>query len=315
MLLSRRSIIAVGLSAGFGVVACARGQDSENKDTESKETRRNEKLLSVCKSDLGEYKFEITKPTPSSDIKHIPVMNWTNPVRDQVQIGYLGMWLSAGKPVAIGTAFCFPSPRAEEPGYMFVHEFHTLTLSSISVTRDGKDFWESKEVAYKPGTFDNAELPGKSPTQRLRQMRMLAERFSAHSIDSKNQKYVLRLLPKPLYRYESPEGDGAIFAMVSDAGTDPEVLLVIETEAIGPEGQWRHGVIRYSDLNLFVSLDKQQIWSFENGGVWPIRDCGPAHRYRLHEDRIIPTPDEKTPTSGGSGDKKTEKSKSVQPKN
>lgn len=295
MFLSRRSAIAMGLSAGLALATRADAQDSESSDlgSKDKEARRNEKLLSMCKEDLAAYKFQIIKPKSTSEIRHIPVMNWTNPVRDNVQIGYLGMWIAGGKPVAIGTAFCFPSPRAEEPGYKFCHEFHVLTLDTISVSHDGKESWAPKEAAFKPGKFDSAESPAKTATQRLRQMRMLAERFSAVSINIDKQKYVLRLLTKPLYRYESPEADGAVFAMVSDAGTDPEVILVIETEKLGSEGEWRYGVVRYSDLNLFVSLDKQQVWSFENGAVWPMRDCGPANRYRHREVDIRPDPSNK----------------------
>lgn len=281
------------------------------QETDSADARRNEKLLALCKAELGEFEFNVKAGdgTADDEIKLIPLLNWTNPARDQVQIGYMGMWTFQGKPVAVGTVFCFPSP-SHEPGFMFVHEFHALTLHSMSAKHQGANFWTPKEPAYKPETFPSADVPSpQSPTQRLRQMRGLAERFSGHSVDKEKQKYQLRLLPKPLYRYESKVGDGAIFAMVSDNGTDPEVLLIIEADRLGPEGQWRYGVARYSDHNLFVSLDGAQVWTFEKGGVWPAVDCGPGNKYRLREYRTIPTPGDEPEETGGKPKKTAEKAK------
>ena len=52
-------------------------------------------------------------------------------------------------------------------------------------------------------------------------------RFTATSEDAKGGRWNRRLLPQPLYRYESTDPDvvdGALFAFVTSAGTDPEVL-------------------------------------------------------------------------------------------
>ena len=68
------------------------------------------------------------------------------------------------------------------------------------------------------------------------------------------QAWELRLLPKPLYRYESTDPevlDGAVFALVSSAGTDPEIILLIEARKT-PEGpRWVFGarpVLRHEPL-------------------------------------------------------------------
>ena len=73
------------------------------------------------------------------------------------------------------------------------------------------------------------------PTRRLVQTRSLAREFSGHTIDVNKERWELRLLSQPLFRYEKPEGDvidGALFAFVTSAGTDPEVVLALEARKI-----------------------------------------------------------------------------------
>ena len=88
-------------------------------------------------------------------------------------------------------------------------------------------------------------------------MRALARDFSAETQDDKEQHWDLRLLPQPLYRYESTDPDvldGAVFAFVTSAGTDPEAILVLEARkpAGGGEPVWHYAVARFTDLNLWV---------------------------------------------------------------
>ena len=62
-------------------------------------------------------------------------------------------------------------------------------------------------------------------------MRSLAREFNGRSLSDQGQAWELRLLPQPLYRYESTDPDvldGALFTLVSSAGTDPEIILLLE---------------------------------------------------------------------------------------
>ena len=74
----------------------------------------------------------------------------------------------------------------------------------------------------------------------------------------------LRLLPRPLYRYESTDPDvldGALFALVSSAGTDPEIILLLEAR-VGQSGpQWLYGAARFSDMSLWLSHKNHEVWS------------------------------------------------------
>ena len=94
----------------------------------------------------------------------------------------------------------------------------------------------------------------------------LAREFSARTRDHKGRQWELRLLPQPLYRYESTDAevpDGAVFAFVTSAGTDPEVFLVLEARkpAGGGEPAWQYAAARFTDLDLWVSHKEKVIFT------------------------------------------------------
>src|SRR5262249_11684160 len=155
-----------------------------------------------------------------------PVFEWSNPVRSGVQQGVVFLWLRDGRPAALGCIFSQPAPRLK--GRRVFHEFHALDRDKLVVSRPhALNEWkpqaglERKEVA-------DAGTPAATAGARLVQMRRLAQEFSGHEIDNEGKRWDLRLLPAPLYRYPSTKSgviDGALFTLVSNAGTDPEVLL------------------------------------------------------------------------------------------
>jgi hypothetical protein len=98
-------------------------------------------------------------------------------------------------------------------------------------------------------------------------MRALARTFSAENRTQEGQTWELRLLPKPLVTYQAASAgvlEGALFAMVSSAGTDPEIILVIEARhpAAGGDGwTWHYAAVRFSDKDLTVRRNGDQLWS------------------------------------------------------
>ena len=95
-------------------------------------------------------------------------------------------------------------------------------------------------------------------------MKMLGSRFGGHTVDWRKERWELRLLPQPLYRYgKTNDGvsDGALLALVTDAGTDPEILVLLEATA----DSWRYGLARFTDSSYFVELDKELVFTAERG--------------------------------------------------
>jgi len=215
-----------------------------------------------------------------------PVYVWTNPTRNGGQHGAVYVWTDRGRPIVVGSVFSHP----EEGQRVVCHEFHSLAPSILVPERGADDeAWEPKAaVTVQP--LAGAAQPDKSPSRRLIQMRNLSREFSAHSIDFREERWELRLLPQPLYRYEKPEGDvidGALFAFVTSAGTDPEVVLALEArrEADGPA--WYYRAVRFSDSNLYVERGGKEIWTSIRDDERNQLHFNPDHAYRLIRDKFI----------------------------
>src|SRR5262249_39284742 len=166
------------------------------------------------------------------EFKKEPVFEWSNPVRSGLQQGVVFLWLRDGRPAALG---CFFSQPARLPGRRVFHEFHALDAEKLLVNRtDALNEWKPK-AGLERKELPDAGVPAATAAARLVQMRRLAQEFTGHETDNEGKQWDLRLLPAPLYRYpEAKSGviDGALFTLVSNAGTDPEVLLLLEAREV-----------------------------------------------------------------------------------
>ena len=118
----------------------------------------------------------------------------------------------------------------------------------------------------------------------------LAREFTGRSLSDAGQAWELRLLPQPLYRYESTDPDvldGALFTLVSSAGTDPEIILMLEARKTPTGPQWVFGAARFSDMNLWLKQKGQEVWSSIRSEENTFNHDA-KHRFRFYQDRIIP---------------------------
>src|SRR5207342_2373675 len=130
----------------------------------------------------------------------------------------------------------------------------------------------------------DAPVPGDTAAARKLQIGRLAEGFTGHTVDAaRKEKFELRLLPTPLYRYPAAKSgviDGALFALVSEAGTDPEVLLLIEAREEKGKVIWEYVCGRFSDRELRVRRKDKEVFasvpSETNTSLF-----GPQQLYRL----------------------------------
>ena len=145
-----------------------------------------------------------------------------------------------------------------------MHEFHSLETQPIVSRGQAGAGWQPREAGVTFQPVPDAGVPAGSRPLRLAQMRELARRFSAHMMRNET-KHDLRLLPQPLYRYEikngtSPTFDGAVFAYVWTAGTDPEVLLVLEARGEGSERRWQYAPARFTNRLAWVEYQDREVW-------------------------------------------------------
>jgi hypothetical protein len=160
----------------------------------------------------------------------------------------------------------------------------------LVVDRDSPNRWEPKAPGIELKPIPDAPVPAASATQRALQIRAIAREFSGRSLSDQDQAWELRLLPRPLYRYEKAEAnllDGAVFALVSSAGTDPEIILLIEARKTDQGPRWVYGAARFSDMSLWLKHKDKEVWSAIRGPENTFtNDVG--HRFRFFQDRFIP---------------------------
>lgn len=250
-------------------------------------------LPEILKSEASGYRIELLDEGKSTLTMHPDsVLSWVNPVRFQQQ-GFVYVWTHEGRARAIGGVF---SNQFSEDRMFTSHEFHSLAPVGLRATLAGKDVWHPDEPGIEFVELKEAPVPAEKKTGRLAQMRRLAQQFSAYSITQEESRYELRLLTAPLFRYQTDESDihdGAIFSMVTSAGTDPEILLVFEVRDTANGPKWHYAPARFSDSKLYLLHHEKPVWEF----TYPKGTAGYQHRvsaadrYRLWDNREF-TPNE-----------------------
>ena len=251
---------------------------------------RRDRLLNLYRGEAAGYAIYRDRDRREKvELRPDPAYSWTNPVRGGEQDGDVFVWTCRGRAEVVGTFFSYPStgPRSLN------HEFHSLSTSVLDVGRPGgANTWTPKAPGVELAKLPEAPDPARSPSLRLSQMREITRAFSASSEDFDGKRWELRLLTQPLYRYESTDPDvldGAVFAFVTSAGTDPEVLLVVEARK--PQGAasptWHYAIARFSDLTLAVRLKGKEVFTAPPI-PWDSPEQDPKQRYRTFRDRGIP---------------------------
>jgi hypothetical protein len=250
---------------------------------------KRERLREIYLEDASSYQiYRDLGHKEKVELRRDPVYVWTNPTQTEGQDGHVFVWTCRGRAEVVGTIFSTPNigPRR------VIHELHSLSLATLEVDRPGATGWKPLAPGIELKPLAGAPVPSKSAAQRLLQMRSLGREFSASAVDYAGKRWELRLLPQPLFRYESTDPevlDGALFSMVSSAGTDPELMLVLEARK--PPGQaepsWQFAAARFSDMALTVKFRNAVVYDLPLV-KWdaPIKD--PLHRYHLNVDRKIP---------------------------
>ncbi len=199
-------------------------------------------------------------------------------------------------------ASIFSHPHEGRRERVLCHELHSLSEAMLVVDRDSPNRWEPKAPGVDLKPVPDAPTPADSPAQRgvqtpgdrPRLLRPEPERRRPVAWD-------LRLLPKPLYRYESTDPeviDGAVFALVSSAGTDPEIILLLEARKTPQGPRWTYGAARFSDMSLWLKHKDREVWNAIRGPENTFTNDA-QHRFRFYQDRIVPEIEADPPPTAG----------------
>jgi hypothetical protein len=246
------------------------------------------KMLPIYIKEAAEYSIAVeSAPNKELELKIEPVFEWSNPVRSGLQQGVCFLWLRDSRPAAFSSIFSQPDGKL--PGRRIIHEFHALDAEKLLVSRpNALNEWKPRAGLERKELAD-AGAPAATLGARLVQMRRLAQEFSGQNVDKEGMRWELRLLPAPLYRYPVAKTgvvDGALFTLVSTAGTDPEVLLLIEAREEGGKMHWEYACGRFSDRDLHVQRKDKEVWSsIRSETDTHLHDT--LHLYRLYGDKVM----------------------------
>ena len=186
----------------------------------------------------------------------VVALRWANNARGS-EDGMTLLFVHEGRPLA--AACVYPWAKRLE------HDFESLSRGKIIAKRDGAVVWQPQQGGVTFADFPGAPAPDGAKAQRLRQMKSLAEKFKTTMLGWKRDntdREELRLLSRPLYRYEPKEGgdliDGAVFAFVM--GTDPEIILLIEGVKDKDSAKWQYAFARRTSGELEARLGEAVVW-------------------------------------------------------
>jgi hypothetical protein len=172
--------------------------------------------------------------------------------------GSVWIWQRAGRPQTIMELY-----RGAD-GKSWVHVIHSLSAEAIrgEFGPEGP-VWNPPAAAVKWNSFPEAPPASDRPQVRARQIKELAQKFTAHEFwDPNNSRYELRLLVQPVHKYSAAESglvDGAVFLLCHE--TNPEVVLLIEVSQESDGGAaYRYALARLGHAELHVAFDKQEVW-------------------------------------------------------
>lgn len=221
-------------------------ETEQRKQTRQRMLERFSKLRALVR--VGEKEKEIERVDD-------PVFSYAEPTRETGGIGTLWVFGSKGRPAAL----LAQSKADGRP--VWGYELAAL-LEGVSVEMHDGWKWTPKS-ALKMTPLESGPPPADSEVRRLTQIKSLVEQFSL-SEEYGGESFELRLLPRPVYRYQDLDDgliDGALFIFAH--GTNPEAVAVIECreETKGPV--WSYGFLPLAGAAVTAKLDGKAVWTKE----------------------------------------------------
>jgi hypothetical protein len=208
-----------------------------------------------------------------------PVLRWSNPLSGEVH-GSVVLWTNDGCPEAIASIYQFFNRKQLNV------ELVSLSEVPLRANRNARLRWSPQagvEFVALPGGPD----PATTADRRQLQMRVLARKFTGYLAEpgEADDKWTeLRLMAKPLHRYEATNGsgrEGALFALVTT--NDPEILLLIESRKGRGGREWVWAAARMHFRPLQLKLADRVVWNVPAAAPPWDKVRGPEGQYVILE--------------------------------
>jgi hypothetical protein len=253
----------------FGLVLTASLVPVWADDPQDSEKEQVKRRVQQFRESIDWYQVFSTRDS-KEPMKPETILRWTNPTRLQKGETALILWADGGRPEALASVYPWKGH---------------LTYEFVSLARgEGLNASEGLFPVWSPAapgvTFRDvpaAPIPAKTAAARLTQMRAIAEPFKVIMTSMKDglpDREEMRLLPKPIYRYDPaqlkathPELiDGAMFAFAQ--GTDPEAILMVEALQRGERTIWQYAFGRATGWTVEARLGTSVIWTAVDQPSW-----------------------------------------------
>lgn len=249
--------------------------------------KANQASLERMVADLAGFEFSLDlEPPQALKLSGEPVLRWSNPIRN-VDDAAVFVWLSKDRPEMVATVMSY---RDDQKNLRRSYELLSLSQDKLVGVQGGRRDWQPEKLAFAWREVPGAPAAADTSVQRRRQMRDLAAKFQV-AVEADKNRYELRLLAQPLYRYENAKADvleGALYAFVE--GTDPELILALETPRAGRPWKFttgrltRWGIeVRYQDkvMNEFPQMSGPRdaadaVYRISDGGPLDAVDKSPS---------------------------------------
>lgn len=218
--------------------------EADEVSLESMQRRAQESRLSFPAESAAKAQF-VSKP----------LFRYSDQLRG-IQDAAMFLWTDRGRPVAAMKIEQYKPGVHPRP---WLYCFTSLSTELVKAEWDGRSPFQARKPGVTWKVLD--DKPANSRSARLVQMRDIARRFSAEvlRVPSTAELHQMRLLPRPLYRYD--EGlteveDGAVFGFTG-TGTNPDLLLLLD---LTKDGRWQFGLAGMSAEGLTVRLNDMEVW-------------------------------------------------------
>lgn len=259
------AFLAVVWSLGPGFSQAPAPGDGKEKagkaPDEAAESRRAAEQL------VGTVELEVQTGEKWAKVKRLdkPLLLYSDDTRSNDR-GSVWAWGDTGRPLALFEVF-----QKVEDRSIWVVGICNTSGRRLRASRAGAPWWQENDSDIEFKDVPAAPPVGADATLRQRQLKQLAQKFTAYEIyNPNNTRYDLRRLERPLYTYRGePAGvaEGGLFAFAN--GTNPEVMLFIEARA-DPKGTakpvWQFGVGRTSFAESHVECDGKEVYMAPRGG-------------------------------------------------
>jgi hypothetical protein len=238
---------------GCGPLGAAEEPGKDKAD----EARREESLKNLKRSAAQYTVFPADDRKRPFKFRAEAALRFSNPVTG-CKDAAIYLWLDGGRPRAVVKVFTYDNET-------FTHEWQSLSEGAIVAERDGKSVWNPTDPGVTFRELADAPKPAESAAERLRQMKALAEKFSATYTDGQTgaKPLDLRLLVRPVFRFEPGDDqsgpDGAVFAFAT--GTNPMALLLLEARQVKESRKYYYAFARTASGAMEARYDEKEIFS------------------------------------------------------